>query len=157
MKNINTLALIIAGGLAVCGLANAQVHDGDAPGHDGTQHHVDPASAAAHLAQFFPKIAAFDTNKDGKLDDKEKKALAKAVADGTVELPAHTSPHEGKPNTEMMINHICEMYPQVARYDANHDGVLDETEQAGLKRAIEKGELVFSHGAPPQPPSDTQH
>lgn len=157
MKNINTLALIIAGGLAVCRLANAQVHDGDAPGHDGTQHHVDPASAAAHLAQFFPKIAAFDTNKDGKLDEKEKKALAKAVADGTVELPAHIPSNGGKPNTEMMLNHICEMYPQVARYDANHDGILDDTEQAALKIAIEKGELVFSHGAPPQHPNDTQH
>jgi hypothetical protein len=46
----------------------------------------------------------------------------------------------------MMANHISEVYPQVARYDANHDGVLDETEQAALKNAIEKGEFAFSHG-----------
>jgi hypothetical protein len=144
MKNFKTLAAMIAGGLAACGLALAQVHDGNASGHD-SQHHSDPAALAAHLAHFFPKIAAFDTDKNGKLDDKEKEALAKAIADGTVELPAHI-PHGDKPKVEMMLNHICEVYPQVARYDANHDGVLDEAEQAALKSAIEKGELVFSHG-----------
>jgi anti-sigma28 factor (negative regulator of flagellin synthesis) len=106
---------------------------------------MDPAAMASHLAQFFPKIAAFDVDKNGKLDDKEKESLRKAIADGTIELPAH-SPHGEKPNVEMMVNHICEVYPQVARYDANHNGVLDETEQAELKSAIEKGELVFSHG-----------
>ncbi len=144
MKNFKTLAAVVAGSLAVCGLAIAQVHDGNASGHD-SQHHPDPASMAAHLAQFFPKIAAFDVDKNGKLDDKEKEALAKAVADGTVELPAHM-PHGDKSDVQMMINHICAVYPQVARYDANHDGVLDEKEQVSLKTAIEKGELDFSHG-----------
>src|SRR5437660_5539174 len=147
MKNFKTLAAVVAGGLAVCGLAIAQVHDGNASG-PGSQHHSDPASVAAHLAQFFPKIAAFDTDKNGKLDDKEKESLAKAIADGTVELPAHIAPHGDKPNVEMIINHICEIYPQVARYDTNHDGVLDETEQTALKSAIEKGELTFSHDQP---------
>jgi hypothetical protein len=145
MKNFKTLAAVVAGGLVVCGLAFAQVHDGNGSGHD-SQHHSDPAALATHLAEFFPKIAAFDVDKNGKLDDKEKESLRKAIADGTIELPAHTSPHGEKPNVEMMVNHICEVYPQVARYDANHDGVLDETEQAALKSAIEKGELVFSHG-----------
>jgi hypothetical protein len=155
MKNFKTLAIIAAGGLAVCGLAIAQVHDGNASGHD-SQQHMDPAAMAAHLAQFFPKIAAFDTDKNGKLDDKEKEALAKAVADGTVELPAHIPPGD-KPNVEKMINHICGVYPQIARYDANHDGVLDETEQAALKSAIEKGELVLSHGQQSHESGDSHH
>ena len=144
MKNFKTLAAVAAGGLVVCGLAIAQVHDGNTSGHDSQ--HSNPASVAAHLAQFFPKIAAFDADKNGKLDDKEKESLRKAIVDGTIELPPHTPPHGEKPNVEMMVNHICEVYPQVARYDANNDGVLDETEQAALKTAIEKGELVFSHG-----------
>jgi len=144
MKNFKTLAAVVAGSLVVCGLAIAQIHDGNASGHD-SQHHPDPAAMAAHLAEFFPKIAALDVDKNGKLDDKEKESLRKAIADGTIELPAHT-PHGEKPNVEMMVSHICEVYPQVARYDTNHDGVLDETEQAALKNALEKGELVFSHG-----------
>jgi len=155
MKNFKTFAAVVAGGLVVCGLAIAQVQDENASGHD-SQHHSDPASVAAHLAQFFPKIAAFDVDKNGKLDDKEKESLRKAIADGTIELPAHT-PHGEKPNVEMMVNHICEVYPQVARYDANHDGVLDETEQAALKSAIEKGELVFSHGEQSQEFGDDHH
>lgn len=142
MKNFKTLALVVAGGLVACGLAIAQ--SGNASGHDPHEH-MDPGAMAAHLAQFFPKIAAFDVDKNGKLDDKEKESLAKAIADGTVELPAHAGPHGEKPNPDMMANHICEVYPQVARFDANHDGVLNETEQAALKSAIEKGELVFSH------------
>ena len=105
---------------------------------------------AAHLAQFFPKIAAFDTDSNLQLDDQEKASLAKAFADGTVEFPSgHMPPPHGdkdKPDVAMMIDHIGEVYPQVARYDANHDGVLDETEQAALKSAIEKGEFAFSHG-----------
>src|SRR5215475_8200727 len=133
MKNFKTLAAVVAGGLAVCGLAIAQVHDGKASGHD-SQNHSDPASMAAHLAQFFPKIAAFDTDKNGKLDDNEKESLGKAIADGTFELPAHI-PHGDKASVEKMINHICDVYPQVVRYDVNHDGVLDETEQAALKTA----------------------
>ena len=144
MKNFKILSTVVAAGFAVCGLAIAQVHDGNSSGHD-SQPHGDPASLVAHLAQFFPKIAAFDLDKNGKLDDKEKESLAKAIADGKVELPAHSPPHGDKPNVKMMINHICNVYPQVARYDVNHDGVLDEKEQAALKSAIEKGELDFSH------------
>jgi hypothetical protein len=150
MKNFKTLAAVVAGGLTVCGLAIAQVHD-------DSQHHNDPAALAAHLAEFFPKIAAFDVDKNGKLDDKEQKSLAKAIADGTVEFPAHNPPHGDKPNVEKMIHHICEVYPQVARYDANHDGVLDETEQAALKRAIEKGELDFAHGQHSHESGDGSH
>jgi hypothetical protein len=142
MKNLKTLAAVVAGSLVVCGLAIAQ--SGNASGHDSQ--HSDPAALAAHLAQFFPKIAAFDADKNGKLDDMEKESLRKAIADGTIELPAHAGPHGEKPSAEMMVNHICEVYPQVARYDANHDGMLDETEQAALKKAIEKGELDFAHG-----------
>jgi len=155
MNNFKTLAAVVAGGLAVCSLAIAQVHDRNASGHD-SQHHNDPASVAAHLAEFFPKIAAFDTDKNGKLDDKEKKSLAKAIADGTVEFPNHT-PHGDKAEAEKMINHICNVYPQVARYDANHDGKLDEKERVALKTAIEKGELDFSHGQQSHESADAHH
>jgi hypothetical protein len=156
MKNLKTLAALIALGLSVSGLVIAQDHDKNASDH-GSQHHGDPASIAAHLAQFFPKIAPFDANKDGKLDKKEKEALAKAVSDGKVELPNHIPSNGNKPAVEAMIDHIGEVYPVVARYDKNHDGVIDEKEQAALKNAIERGELDLSHGQQQNKSGDNHH
>lgn len=145
MRFIKTLAISSAVGLAMCRFAVAQVQDGH-PSHDGAGHeHMDPAALVEHLSKFFPSIAAFDTNKDGKLDATEQQALAKAIADGKLELPAHTPPHGEKPSPEMMANHIADMYARVAAYDKNHDGQLDAAEQAALKAAIEKGEFVL-HG-----------
>ena len=104
-----------------------------------------------HLAQVFPKVAAFDTNKNGKLEDAEREALAAAIADGSLELPAHTGPNGEKPTADVLIPHVAEMYAYVAGYDVNHDGALDETERATIKRAIENGEFAphepHGHGA----------
>ena len=146
MKNIKILALAGVLGLVVCGIALAQVHRGGTLNHALAYHHGDAASVVEHLAGVFPKVAAFDTNKDGQLDETEKEALGKALADGSLELPVH--PKEGEtPTAEMMLSHVAEMYGYVARYDANHDGVLDETEQASIKRAIKNGEFA-PHGQP---------
>ena len=134
-------------GLAVGGLAIAQVHHDGLVGHIA-EHHEDAASMVKHISEVFPQIAAFDVNKDGKLDETEKQALRKAIADGTVRLPAHTPPNGAKPDAELMLNHIAEMYAHVAPFDVNHDGVLDEQEQAALKRAIENGEFA-PHGQHP--------
>ena len=136
MKNIKGLIIGTILGVAVCGLAIAQVHRTGAMDHSMAQYHGDAASLAKHLTEVFPQIAAFDTNKDGQLDEAEKEALGKAIADGTLQLPAHTPPHGVKPTAEMMLNHIAEMYARVAPYDANHDGQLEESEQAALKSAI---------------------
>ena len=156
MKQIKTLAMTGALGLAICGFALAQVHDGRPSTGGATEEHPDPAAVVEHLSKFFPSIAAFDTNKDGKLDATEKQALAKAIADGTLQIPAHTPPHGEKPSPEMLVNHIAEMYARVAAYDTNHDGQLDAAEQAALKAAIEKGEFVLhdphaehEHGSAP--------
>lgn len=142
MKNIKRVAIVTVLGLAVCGLAIAQVHRVGALDHNMGQYHGDAASMTQHLVEVFPHIAAFDTNNDGKLDEAEKEALGKALADGTLQLPAHTPPHGGKPTPETMLNHIAEMYARVAAYDVNHDRKLDENEQASLKNAIEKGEFA---------------
>jgi hypothetical protein len=141
MKNIKTLALTGALGLLVCGIAVAQVHRDDTTHHGLAQHQEDPASAVEHIAQVFPKVAAFDTNKDGKLDAAEQEALAKAISDGTLKLPAHMGQHGGTQLADVPIAHIAEMYAYVARYDVNHDGVLDETEQAAITKAMQNGEF----------------
>jgi hypothetical protein len=148
MKNIKQLVAAAVLGLSVCGVAIAQAPStsGSSPGP--AQHHGDPASMVEHLSEFFPQVAAFDANKDGKLDDAEKQALGKALADGKLQLPAHTPPDGEKPSPEKMLNHIAEMYAWVSTFDVNKDGKLDETEKAALKRAIEKGEIPM-HSAQP--------
>lgn len=148
MKNIKKLVIVTVLALAVCGLAFAQVHRTGALNHNMALNHGDAASVVQHLAEIFPQIATFDANKDGKLDATEKEALGKAIADGTVQFPAHTAPPGLKPTGEMMLNHIAEMYAYVARYDSNQDGELDETEQAAIKSAIEKGKFAL-HGQHP--------
>jgi hypothetical protein len=140
-----TLTIIGALGLAICGFAIAQVHRGGDSLDSLGQLHRNPGAAVEHLSKFFPIIASFDANKDGELDAKEKEALAKAITDGTVQIPAHTPPHGVKPSPEMMVNHISEMYAYVAVFDVNHDGQLDAKEQAALKSAIEAGEFT-PHG-----------
>ena len=146
MKNIKRLVIVVALGLAVCGLAlAAQVHRMGGFSHDAAQFHGDPASIAEHLSEVFPQVAEFDANKDGQLDDAERKVLARALADRQFQLPAHTPPHGTKPTPEMMVNHIAEMYTYVTTYDANHDGQIDAKEQAAIQSAIEKGEFA-PHG-----------
>jgi hypothetical protein len=147
MKNIKTLALAGMFGLGVCGTVIAQVHQDGTPHQGMAQGHGDAAAIVKHFAEMFPKIAAFDVNKDGKLDDTEKAALAKAITDGTLELPAHNGPNGEKLTAEQMAAHVAEMYAHVAVYDVNHDGVLDETEQAALMKAIENGQFAL-HGKP---------
>jgi hypothetical protein len=142
MKNIKTLAAVAVLGLGVCAFAFAHGHLGGARGH-GTQGQLtDVASAVEHLAEAFPNFAAFDANKDGRFDAAEKEAMARALADGTLQLPAHRPPNGAEPGAEAMLAHIGEMYARFALYDVNHDGALDATEQSAIKTAIEKGELT---------------
>ena len=145
MKNIKTLVVAGALGLVVCGISIAQVHRGGTLNHVLVHHHGDAASVVEHLALVFPKVAAFDANKDGQLDETEQEALGKAIADGTLELPAHTPPRGERPTADVMLPHIAKMYAYVARYDANHDGALDETEQAAISRGIQNGEFAPPH------------
>src|SRR5262245_39411643 len=110
MKYMTILAVLTAGGFGLGGIAIAQVHSDRAPGHEAIDQHADPASTVEHLAKAFPAIAAFDQNKDGKLDETEKAALSKAIAEGKVQLPGHTPPHGDKLDARPMVNHVVEMY-----------------------------------------------
>lgn len=151
MKNIATLAVAAVLGFAVCSSALAQGRPdgarGQRPGNGqppagAPQRPTDAAPAVGHLIKAFATVAPFDANEDGQLDATEMEDLAYAIADGTVQAPNHRTPPAGvTPSAEMILNRIAGMYALVAPYDANHDGLLDETEQAALKAAIEKGEL----------------
>ena len=94
------------------------------------------------LVAQYAQIAAYDTNKDGKLDDTEKKAIADAIAAGTLKAPAGRPGPEGEaPDASKVVERLTRMYPKIAAYDTNHDGVLDDTEVTALKTAMENGEL----------------
>jgi len=160
MKHITSLAVVAALGLSICSSALAQGRPGGARGQRPANAQppagapTDAAAAVGHLTEAFAKVAPFDVNKDGQLDATEKEALARAIADGTVQAPAHRTPPAGvAPSAEQILNRIAGMYALVAPYDANHDGVLSETEQAALKSAIEKGELSRPGGPRGQRPA----
>ena len=143
MKTIVVIAVVTLLSLVIGGFAIAESHGGF-QGH-GTPHGKDTDSMVKHLTEAFARVVPFDADKDGQLDATEKESLAKAIVDGTVQLPAHTPPDGVKPSAEAMLNHIADMYAFLARIDANHDGALDATEQAALKSAVEKGELASLH------------
>jgi hypothetical protein len=145
MKNIKTIAVAGVLGLAVGAFAFAH-RAGGARRHGAWGQLADAGSAVEHLAQAFPKFAAFDVDKDGQFDEAERKSVAGALADGALQLPPHRPPNGIEPDAEATLGHIGEMYAQFAHYDANRDGALDATEQAAIKTAIEKGELTCPLG-----------
>ena len=87
------IVIVGALGLVLCGFAIAQVHRSGGLRHVAGHHgHGNAASMAKHLGEAFPRFARFDANKGGILDTIEKEAVAKAIAGGTLELPAHRPP-----------------------------------------------------------------
>ena len=138
MKNIKTLVVATALGLALCSSAIGQ---GQRPA-DAQQPPKDAAAALAHIAEAYPKIAPFDTNKDGQLDGDERLALGQAMRDGKVEGPANRNPGGAQPAPPgIIIQRIASLYGVAFWFDTDEDDSLNEAEQAALKSAIEKGEV----------------
>lgn len=137
MKNIKTIAVVTALGLAVCSSASAQGRPGGAQ-----QAPKDAAAAVAHISEAYPKIAPFDANKDGLFDGDERRALGQAMRDGKVEGPVNRNPEGEQPaHPGIIIQRIAGLYRVALSFDADQDGSLSEGEQAALKSAIEKGEV----------------
>jgi hypothetical protein len=104
------------------------------------------------MVEGYAKVAVYDTNKDGALDESEKTALSNAIAAGKFELPPHRPAPEGAaPDGSKILERMTRMYSTVAVYDSNHDGVLDDTEQAALKTAADNGTLPHPGGRPGGP------
>lgn len=156
MKNITTIAVVAALGLAVCPSAIAQGRPGGGEGQrpaDAQQAPKDAAAAVAHIAEAYPKIAPFDVNKDGQFDGDERLALGQAMHDGKVEGPANRNPEGDQPaHPGIIIQRIASLYGIAFSFDADEDGALNEAERAALKSAIEKGEVKrpgLGGGPPP--------
>ena len=145
MKNIKTIAVVSALGLAVCSSAIAQGRPGGGQGQrpaDAQQPPKDAAAAVAHIAEAYPKIAPFDVNKDGQLDGDERLALGQAMLDGAVEGPANRNPEGDEAvHPGIIIQRIASLYGVAFWFDTDEDDSLNEVEQAALKSAIEKGEV----------------
>jgi hypothetical protein len=67
---------------------------GPRPGADGpAREHRPPATEIAkHVAAHYAVLAAFDTDKNGTLDESEQAAVAKAIDGGTLKLPRPGGP-----------------------------------------------------------------
>lgn len=150
---ISKAAVVIALGLSSAVMAQSgagstgddSIEMGDRPtGMGGPQDgfRPDPAMIVQHTSEAYAKIATYDANSDGILDEQEKAALADAVKDGTIAAPVRPDMDpERTPNPERVLQHVTRLYSTGYSYDTNKDGALDETEQAALKTAIENGEL----------------
>jgi hypothetical protein len=149
MKNLKTLALVTALGLAVCSSAFAQGRPGGTRGQSqpSAQPPFDKRSAGSaavmHIAEAFPKVAPFDANKDGQLDGVERRALGQAMFDGKVEAPKHQTLPEGvePPHPGVIIHRIASLYCVAFPFDVDNNGKLNVGEQAALMRAIENGDV----------------
>ena len=145
MKNIKTIAVVTALGLAVCSSASAQGRPGGVQGQrpaDAPQRPKDATAAVAHIAEAYPKIAPYDANDDGQFDGDERRALGQAMRDGKVEGPANRNPEGDQPaHPGIIIQRIASLYGVAFSFDADKNGSLSDGEQAALKSAIEKGEV----------------
>jgi hypothetical protein len=91
----------------------------------------------------------YDVNKDGKLDESERAALEKDIADG--KLPAPPAGLPGGPGHRPPLS----VQQALAKYDLDKDGMLNETELANFLKDMRPPR---PHGPPPgglgTPPPD---
>jgi hypothetical protein len=85
-------------------------------------------------------VAKYDANQDGKLDETERAALHADIEAGKVARPEGGRGPGAGPRRQGPPPEI------VAKYDANQDGKLDETERAALHADIEAGKVPRPEG-----------
>ena len=158
MKTITNLTLATVLGLALCATTLAQGHPGGGRGRGPGPHGngaqagapgqpPTPAVAAEHMSANYAALAPYDANKDWQLDEAELKDVAQAIADGTLQVPAHRPPPQGeKPQANRRFPHLADMFAQVAKYDADKNGTISGAELTALQTAIENGEIVRPGG-----------
>src|SRR5690349_17091464 len=97
----NTKKIIVAGALCLTAGAFAFVQNhltgrglSEHGGHLRAWHHSEPGNSggatavARHLAEGLSKVVEFDINKDRQLDEAERGALARAIAEGRLRFAA---------------------------------------------------------------------
>ena len=146
---IGTASLLFG---AAVGIVEGQDRPGGrGPGSPGGEHRPAPADIAKNLSERFASLAAFDTDKSGKLDDTEQAAVAKAVEAGTLEA-GPSRPDKGKgegrpkgdrPSGSVIAGHVAKLYESVAAYDADeakgtHFLVMEYVDGCDLSALVKK-------------------
>lgn len=156
---ILTAALLGSVSLASAQRPGGKGPSGKGPGGRGGKGGEAPAPAemVKHLSERFASLAAFDTDKSGKLEEAEQTAVAKAIDDGSLEMgpPRGKGPKEGpggKPPGDKAAQHAAKLYESLAPFDADKSGSLDATEQAAVVKGIEDGSLKLPRPGGPGGP-----
>lgn len=150
---------------ATLGLANAQGPGGGPPGGgkggkggEGGKR-PDPAEMAKHLSERFATIAAYDSDKNGKLDATEQGKLATDVEAGKLELGPPGGGKGGdkggaheKPPGKVVAEHAAKIYEALVPFDTDKSGSLSETEGAAVGAAIKDGSLKLPRPGGPGGP-----
>ena len=99
-------------------------------------------------------LEKYDANKDGKLDDAEKKAMKEARAKHRKKGHEHHA-HPGKDRDckkSPSAKHRKEWHKRMLKkYDANKDGKLDDAEKKAMKKAMKKARAKHSKKAKDKP------
>jgi len=149
LELISTASILLGASLS---LVFGQDRSGRPGGHGGDQR-PDPAEMVKHLSERFTALAAYDTDKNAKLDATELAAVAKAIDDGTLKVGPPGGPREGagappkdeKPQGKDIAAHVAKLYESLAVYDTDKNGTLGDTEQAAVAAAIKDGSLKLPH------------
>jgi hypothetical protein len=159
--------LLTVATLALAGTVSVRAQsDATAPNTPPADAPERPAHRGGPRPPLPPEIREkYDVNKDGKLDETERAALKADIDSGKVTLPKRGPGGPGGPDGKGGKGHKGgpgaagrPVPPEVlAKYDANKDGKLDETERAKLHADIESGAFVpphRPHGRPSDAPAD---
>ena len=144
LRLISTASILLGASLS---LAIGQ----DRPGRPGGDRRPDPAEMIKGLSERYSKLATYDTDKNGKLDDTEQAAVAKAIEDGSLKAGppgrdgAGAPPKGEGPAPKEIASHMAEMYAEIAAYDTDKNGTLSETEQTAVQTAIKEGKVKLPH------------
>ncbi len=86
------------------------------------------------IADRYEKVSPFDIDRNGLLDAAEQNLLAEAIDKGALSRPVFRGPPRWmRSGTGTMTTRFRSLYERLARFDANRDGRLDDTEFEALE------------------------
>jgi hypothetical protein len=132
LRNVKFLVLALAL-VSLPGLAEEQ----SAGRRGGPPIGGDPQAFVSQIAERYRQLAQYDVDRNGELDDMEQSMILRAIADGNLKpLTFNGGPGLLKPTTEILRMRMSAMFPRLAAFDVNRDGVLDSTEQEAVRSVI---------------------